>query len=304
MMRDTRYAIDFADLRVLRLVYEYRSFSLAAEQLDMNQSAVSYGIDKLRKSFRDPLFVRQGGEVVATDRCSAIVASAIRMLDEFEAIAAPVEFDPLTLRHSFTIACNYYERQLILPHVIRKLSSAAPHVRVDLINSTAQGEAQLKRSEADLLIGPLRPEGQGFYCRNLLHEFYVCIMDPANPLAEKPLTAEQYIACKHAVVTYGGTWKSGFLVQLDAEGLELNQYLTVPSPAALPDMLKGTDIVATVPRRIALSFGDTVGIAESPFPAPFGIDLVWTERTHRSPMHAWLRALVAESVRENLGEAG
>lgn len=303
-MRDHRYGIDFADLRVLRLVYEYRSFSLAAERLGMNQSAVSYGIEKLRKSFRDPLFVRQGGEIVATDRCSDIVASAIRMLDEFEAITAPVEFDPLTLTHSFTVACNYYERQLMLPHVIRKLSSEAPNVRVDLINSTAQGEAQLKRSEADLLIGPLRPEGQGFYCRNLLSEHYVCIMDPANPLAAKPMTLEQYISCKHAVVTYGGTWKSRYLVQLEAEGLELNQYLTVPSPAGLPDMLKGTEIVATVPRRIAQSFGDMVCITESPFPAPFGIDLVWTERTHKSPMHAWLRALVAETVRANLGEAG
>lgn len=302
-MRDQRYGIDFADLRVLRLVYEYRSFSLAAERLGMNQSAVSYGIEKLRKSFRDPLFVRQGGEVVATDRCSDIVASAIRMLDEFEAITAPVEFDPLTLRHSFTIACNYYERQLILPHVIRRLSSEAPNVRVDLINSTAEGEAQLKRSEADLLIGPLRPEGQGFYCRNLLSEHYACIMDPANPLATRPLTVEQYISSKHAVVTYGGTWKSRYLVQLEAEGLELNQSLTVPSPAGLPDMLKGTEFVATVPRRIALSFGDTVSITESPFPAPFGIDLVWTERTHKSPMHGWLRTLIAETVREKLGGA-
>ena len=67
-MRDQRYGIDFADLRVLRLVYEYRSFSIAAERLEMNQSAVSYGIDKLRKSFGDPLFVRQGGEALRADR--------------------------------------------------------------------------------------------------------------------------------------------------------------------------------------------------------------------------------------------
>ncbi len=302
-MRDSRYGIDFAALRVLRLVYEYQSFSIAAERLGMNQSMVSYTIEKLRGCFGDPLFARQGGAVVATDKCTEIVASAIPMLDQFEALIAPASFDPSTLDHTFSIACNYYERQLIIPHVVRALERTAPAVRANFINSTAQGDQQLKRSEADLLIGPLRPETAGFYCRNLLQEYYVCIMDPANPLANDAITQESYVACKHAVVTYGGTWKSGFLVQLEAQGLELNQVLSVPSPAGLPDMLAGTQIVATVPRRIAMLFGPAVHVSECPFPAPFGIDLVWTQRTHQSPMHIWLRNLIAEEARRNVGAA-
>ena len=303
MKQPTLLAMDFAALRTLRLLYENRSFTETAAVLGVNQSAVSYTIEKLRRAFSDPLFFRQGGKVVPTERCGIIVPSVMRMLDEIETLASPVSFDPSAAELTVTIACNYYERQIILPGVIKALRVRAPGIRIAALNSTTQGAQLLKMSDADLLMGPLRPDGHEFYSRPLLGERYVCVMDKANPLGEHPLGLEPYVAAPHATVSYGGTWRSRYLVHLDSLGLKLNTVLEVPSAAGLEKVISGTDLIATVPSRIAESYGDAVKIVESPCPGPFEVYLVWTTRTHKSTMHDWLRKLILECVKGPLPDS-
>ena len=148
-----------------------------------------------------------------------------------------------------------------------------------------------------MLMGPLRPDENEFYCRKLLEEHYVCVMDPANPLAAAPLTIDGYATCKHTTVTYGGNWRSGYLVALERLGLSHDHAVKVPSPAGLEQMIVGTDLVATIPSRLAAVFGPSIHVAKCPCPAPFEIHLVWTMRTHHSAMHVWLRTLILEVVR-------
>ena len=304
MKQPSLLAMDFAALRTLRLLYENRSFTETAAVLGLNQSAVSYTIEKLRRAFNDELFFRHGGKVVPTERCGVIVASAMRMLDEIEALAAPASFDPSVAELSVAIACNYYERQIILPRVVRGLREQAPGIRIVAMNSVTQGPQMLKRSDADLLIGPLEPDGHEFYSRSLLEERYVCVMDRHNPLGARPLELEQYVSAPHATVTYGDSWRSRYVVQLESLGLKLNTVVEVPSPAGLEKVIAGTDLIATVPGRIARAYDDAVRIVDSPCPAPFEVYLVWTTRTHKSAMHDWLRRLILESVGDPEMEGG
>ncbi|MCF8479202.1 MAG: LysR family transcriptional regulator [Rhodospirillum sp.] len=296
MLREPFLGVDFAALRTLRLVYENRSFTTTATVLDVNQSAVSYTIEKLRRAFNDQLFYRQGGKVMPTDRCLVLVEGIARILDDFETLAEPVTFNPSTARQTITIACNYYERQIIIPDIIRRVRETAPGIRLRTINSTTSGALKLKKAEADLLVGPIRPGEDGFYCRSLLDEHYVCVMDAANPLCHGPLSVEDYISAPHAVINYGGGWRSNYLLELDRAGLTLNEALSVPSPAGIEDMILGTDLIATIPSRIAARYDDRLQVSDCPFPATFQIDLVWTTRTHHAPMHLWLRDMISDSV--------
>lgn len=285
--------LDFMALQTLCLVHEKRSFTEAALALDVNQSAVSYTIKKLRRIFGDPLFFRQGTRVAATERCSAIVAEAAAMLRAVDRLTAPDTFDAATAQRGFVIACNYYERVVILPHLVRHIRRVAPGIRLDTIPSTATGDDQLRAAEADILIGPLRPDEADFYCRTLLDEHYVCLMDPGNPLAGADLTLEDFLSCDHARVNYGDTWQSPYLRELERRGLRPNNVLSVSSPAGLEDMVAGTSLVATVPGRVAARIGRGLHLTPCPVPAPFQIDLVWTTRTHASAAHRWLRDCVS-----------
>ncbi len=287
-------SIDFAALRTLRMVHGYGSFSRAAESLAVNQSTVSYTIDRLRKAFSDPLFVRQGGGVVATERCEEIVAAANRMLDEFASLSEPRAFDPAGAEATLTVSCNYYERATLLPGLTRHLRRIAPGLRLSVRPSMVRGKEQLDRGESDLLIGPVRIVEGDYFRRTVLRDHYVCIMAGDAPEGRMPRDAAAYLAAPHVVVNYGGTWRSRFLLEMEAAGQSLNQVMEVPSPAALPEVLAGTDLVATVPLRLAQHFGDSVRIGAAPFRGDFQIDLTWTSRTHHSPMHVWFRDQIAK----------
>jgi DNA-binding transcriptional LysR family regulator len=292
------FAVDFAALRVLRLVHDYGSFSRTAEVLGVNQSSVSYTIDRLRRAFGDPLFVRQGAGIVPTDRCDEIVLEAARMVDAFVALSAPRVFDPARAEATIVLSCNYYERATLVPALVRRLRTAAPGLKLGIITSTVRGREQLSRGECDVLVGPVQIGDAGFFGRRVLSDHYVCVMAPDNPLGDRPLDIDAFAAAPQAVVTYGGNWRSRYLVEMEAAGLAPNMVLELPSPATLRDILTGTDLIATVPRRTALSFGSGLRIVDCPFPAPFEIDLYWTARTHHSPMHRWLRGLIGQITAE------
>jgi DNA-binding transcriptional LysR family regulator len=295
-MNPDPFALDFAALRTLRLVYAHASFSRAAETLGVTQSTISYTMTRLREVFSDPLFVRQGAGMVPTDRCREIVAQAGELIDRFETLTAQQKFDPADASVEIGLSCNYYERVTILPQVVRILRREAPGIKLKVISSSAQGKQQLLRSESDILIGPIRIEDSGYYRRSLLREEYTCIMDPSNPLAKEPLSIERFVTAPQVVVNYGGNFRSRFLVVMEAAGHALNTVMEVPSPANLPDLLAHTDMIATVPSRISRMFKDTVASVPCPFPAEFTIDLYWTARTHVSAPHMWLRSKIAEAA--------
>ena len=296
------HSVTFKDLGTLSRVYWSRSFTRMAEELDVNQSAVSYTIDKLRKRFGDPLFVRLGGGIAHTERCTEIVNAARELLRNFETIALPRSFDPFTVTGRVTIACNYLERVLILPKIVRTVRETAPGLAMAIMLSSGRGDAQLKTAEASFLLGPMVPMDTGFHSQKLFDEHYVCVMDRDNPLARAPLSRRSYLACNHALITYGGSWRSGFRTELEELGLELNNVLLLNGPSGLADILVQTDLVSTVPSRLAARLGDQVISVSSPFPAPFEIHLVWTERTHKSALHSWLRKVILgrSQARHNL----
>ncbi|WFU80631.1 LysR family transcriptional regulator [Bradyrhizobium sp. CIAT3101] len=286
-------AIDFAAIRTLRLVSELGSFSKAAEVLGTNQSTISYTMDRLRAAFHDKLFVRQHGGIAPTPRCVEIVECASRLLEGFEGLMRPTDFDPASASGQITIACNYYERSIILPRTIAEIRRRAPRLLLEIKTARAKGMAYLKRGEADLLIGPYEVQEENFYHRHLLDDHYVCVMHKGHLFAGRKLRVDDYVKTNHAVVTYGGTWRSGYLRRLDERGLSLNQVVTVPSISDLTHILPGTDLVSTVPSRIGSNIAKSVVATPCPFPEPFQIGMTWTSRTHHSAAHQWLRQLMA-----------
>lgn len=298
------HSIDFAALKTLRLVHDLGSFTAAAEKLDVNQSAVSYTIDKLRRAFQDPLFVRERGFQVSTERCDQIVAKSVEMLDSLAALARPDEFHPEKSDRTVTIACNYYERILMIPRIITALRQNAPAMKVEVVNSRGDGHLRLLEREADVLIGPfLRPES-GFYSRRLYSEEYVCLMDPEHPLAGQRMDVERYLDLDHILITYGGTWKSAYLGELERLGHDLRPTLSVPSPAGLQMLISGSSLVATVPRRLARVIGEGLLTCDCPVQGKFDLALVWTARTNASAMHGWLREIILKCCAQIGKESG
>ncbi|PIB23136.1 hypothetical protein BFP76_08940 [Amylibacter kogurei] len=290
--------IDFAALRTLRMVFDHGSFSAAAEMMNVNQSTVSYTIDRLRKAFNDPLFVRQGRGITPTDRCRHIAASSARMLDEFATLSEPSAFDPQTATATISISSNYYERTIILPKLMAAMRKEAPFLRLKMIQSLSEGDQHLRRGECDILLSPVNYTASEFFKRTLIPDHYVCVMDANNPLADIKLSEQEYVAAKHMTVIYGGNWRSRYMIDLEAKGLSLNTIVSLPTPEDLSSLLRNSDLISTVPNRIAQTLSDGIVTRDCPFPAPLSVDMYWTSRTHHSMMYKWIRQLISRIVGE------
>ena len=86
-MRANQKLLSTFDLNLVRVfltVYQARSVSRAAVLLNVGQPAVSASLVRLRKRFDDPLFVRMGRIMVATDRAEKLAAYFMPALLQIE----------------------------------------------------------------------------------------------------------------------------------------------------------------------------------------------------------------------------
>lgn len=288
--------LDIHTFRILSVVYRERSFTRAAEQLNLSQSVISYAIDKLRQTFDDTLFVREGGETLATERCEAVVTYANGILMDFQTLLTSGQFDPETTTKRLVIACNYYERTLMIPHIVSALKERAPLIEIEIIDASAMGHERLLKREADLLIGPYQRQDTSLYCRTLSTDHYVCMLDPNHPLADSTMSLEQYLSLEHILITYGGRWKSRYISELETLGHRIVPAIRLPSPAGTEELVKGSRLVATMPELLARKLGKDLCIVPCPVPAPISIQLVWVSTMHRSEMSRWVRNVISEVV--------
>ena len=287
---------DFHALNILVSVHRLGTVSAAAEALALNQSTVSYALERLRQTFGDPLFVRVGKGIVATPRCDDVVRGARDLLDHYRGLVRPAVFDPAESRARLTISCNFYERLVLLPGLVRRLRREAPHMRLSVIQSNALGHAQLHERECDLLISPLLKDTAGLYVRPLFEERYACFVDAGSRAARTGLTLDAYAAAQHVVVNYAGGWQPFYRATLRELGVVIEPAIELPSFGSMHLLLKGTDLVLTAPAGLAPALEGCVRIA-APFDCRFTLHMFWNGRVHEQDMNRWLRSHVAEVSR-------
>lgn len=286
--------IDIGTLRTLVLVYDLQSFSAAAKRLDVNQSTISYAIERLRAALRDPLFVRQGSGISATERCATLVQWAREMIMEIEGLASAVEFDPAAAQGTVAISCNYHERQTLIPQFSTRLRAMAPRARLVLLDAAGHGNVHLKQNQCDIVLGPVGIVGESVFRRHILTDHYVCVMDRAHPLARGPITLSAYCKAEHVFVTHSGEWQPLYLDVLKARDIVLEPMVTLPNHDSLEHIISGTRLVATIPYHLARAMHGNLHVASLPFRVPISIDMHWSARTAKSGLHKWARGLLVE----------
>lgn len=74
--------LDGHTLTTFLTVLDEASVSRAAERLGVSQSAVSHTLDKLRRIFNDPLFIRVGRGIESTAKARSLRDSLESVLDD------------------------------------------------------------------------------------------------------------------------------------------------------------------------------------------------------------------------------
>jgi DNA-binding transcriptional LysR family regulator len=299
--------LDLNLLVVFHHLYLQKKVSLVAQVLGMSQPAVSSALGRLRSHLGDDLFVRtQMGMEPTTyaQTLAAPIANAIDILQQaFDVRAA---FDPRANHREFTVAMTDVGEMYFLPILVDALNQGAPYVTLQVQQvSHPSLKDDMASGKIDLAMGLLPQLQGGFFQQGLFRQKYVCLMRQAHPLAtKKKLSLPSFAAAEHVRVIAEGTGHGRVDVALEKQKLGRQFRLTVPHYVALGDVLRHSDLVATVPERFADRIIGPYKLVKRNLPLEIGessIHQFWHGRLHRDPGHQWLRQLNSQLFGDGAG---
>lgn len=285
-------------LRLLEAIADTGSLTSAADVVGLSQSAASHSLARLRKACGDPLFVRAGHRMLPTPYGEQVCEAARQALRALrDGFRGPRSFDAATSRRIFTVYMSEAGQLVVLPKLLAHLRDVAPGVRIHVIRVPEDnpGDA-LAVGEVDLAIGHITTMTTGFHRRTLFSEKYVCIASSENPRFRSGITLDGYRAALHAIADNSGMAHGIVDHALAVRGIKRQIGLVVPEFLALPYVLHGSDMVATVPQRVAERFAQLLPIRAMPMPIKldsYEVLLLWHERAHADAANRWLRHTLA-----------
>ncbi|PQO98731.1 LysR family transcriptional regulator [Massilia phosphatilytica] len=295
--------LDLNLLVVFHEVFRERQISGAARRLKVTQSAVSNALARLRRSVGDELFVRTTEGMQPTpyaERMSEQVAAALGLMEQ--ALRPEQAFDPATSRRRFTIAMTDVGEMYFMPRLIEACAELAPQVdiasrRAGLVDLRTEMEA----GRVDLAIGAFDDAPAVLYQRRLFRQAYVHLCRRGHPLAGETLTMKRLAGARHLVVTSMESPYDTINEALAQAGIDLTACFSVPHFAAVPYIVSTTDLVATVPQKLAERAAGPFQLAAvtSPLSLPaLQTNMFWHRRYNQDEGNRWLRTLVAEHFAE------
>jgi len=263
------HRLDLNLVRVMVAVFETGSVSQAADRLELTQPTVSYGLAKLRQTYGDALFVRDGRGMAPTPRAEQIYRAfqeALACIDRTQELAGA--FQPARSRRRFRVAMSDIGGLCFLPPLVAQLRRAAPLAELDVLQVPMDAlTEQLASGKVDAAIGNLPLGAEKLSSRLLFREHYVCLAARHHPAARaRRLTLAQFLAARHVLVTSPFFAHQHVEDSLRAQGVQRSIALRIPHFTVLPELIAHSDLMATLPLRVARVFESYGGLRAMPLP--------------------------------------
>lgn len=295
--------LDRLDLNLLRVFHELmhaRRVSAVAERLGMSQPAVSGALKRLRAALNDELFLRTARGMQPTQRAEQLAGPVAQAIDTLlGALNSPADFDPATSQRRFLLSLTDIGEIFFLPPLAARLDALAPGVALSSARNPLRDlKEEMEQGRVDAALG-LLPQLKGrFYRQHLFRQPYVLAMRRGHPLLRRRgLGMAEFQAAHHVVVLASGTGHGEVDRHLQRQRIARQVRVTVPHFVAVGHILQETDLIATLPERLAQRLAQPFGLQAVAHPAKLpeaSIDLFWHARMHRDAGHQWLRRQIVE----------
>lgn len=296
-------SIDMRLLAVFDEIHKTRSVSAAAEALELGQPAVSVALAKLRHHFGDPLFVRTSQGMEPTPFSEGLLGPVREVLFALDRVLSHRdEFDPAASQRSFRICMTDISQLVLLPRLWEMLRGTAPGIRIEIVPLSGDTARLLESGEADLALGFMPQLEAGFYQQLLFRQNFVCMVGRNHPRITDSLSLAQFEAEDHAVISSSGSAPAIIEREIGRQGIARRVALKIPSFLGAAFVSEHTDLLVTIPRRLAdvLHGRGAFRIFPVPFPMPqYEVKQHWHERYHQDEGNRWLRRVVSELLSES-----
>jgi len=308
--------IDLNLFRVFDTMMLHRSVRKASLILSVTPSAVSHALSRLRQSIGDELFIPSESGMQPTQRALELASPVREGLQKLELALTGKESVPAEALRTFHIGATDYACTVILPPLVKRLAKRAANVDLR-VSSSNRGEAvrQLEKGQTDLVIGSFSKLPTGIRRSRLLREVEVIAVRAGHPLTRGKVTKERLVEFPHVVVKPTGTQQdeadgqgTGRRVEIERAFHEFQggkidlvgrAAVSVPNFAAVTPFLQLSDMVAALPRRLALwaAAHAPLALLDPPYQSmTVEFEMLWHQGGDQDPGVQWLVNELAESI--------
>ncbi len=271
------------------------SVTRAGARLGLSQPAISYALAKLRTTFGDPLFVRDGARMRPTARAQTLADPIGRIIEMIGSeVLTRAEFDPATARRSFTLCMSDIGESNFAGPLAERLLAMAPGVETRMRSlPPEQLEPALATGDVDIAVGffpDLR--GANIYQQALYETGFVCVARAGHPQLAGRLTRRRFLGASHVALISATRSQSFVERDLRAAGIERRVAVTVQHEMSMAEVLARTELICVVPVEAVERLRRALAIDVRPLPYPssrFTVRQHWHGRHHGDPANQWLR---------------
>jgi DNA-binding transcriptional LysR family regulator len=280
--------MEFRHLRTIVAVAHHRSFTKAAEELYLAQSAISQQIRRLEEEIGIQIFRRSSRSVELTEEGKVILEHAKRVLAEVDDMQGQMEALTGVMRGTVRVGGIYPFGPYDLYGVLADYRARYPGVAIHMVENT-QDEmmAMLRADELDCAFASVDPDtiGSEFAGTLLWEEEFVVVAAPHHEFADQPhITWDELIGQDLIAYRDNSALRRRFETTIGRRGIEpRNAFVCTEMSAVRALAAKGLG-VAVMPRSIAELDGPPVVLRPfRPDPVTWPIALVWRSDRRQPP---------------------
>lgn len=296
--------IDTTILLVFLGTMRHRQATAVAREMGLTQPAVSHALKRLRNLYDDPLFLRRAHGLEPTSLAHDLepkIRRIVRLISE--TLEEPENFDPGTAETDLRIGAFDYEMTGVIPQLVADLRTVSPNINVHAFPLQNQDALEaMVQGQIDLAIGyfdfSLRNEAS-FVAEELYSEDYVLAGRRNHPLFAEVLTLNRIAEARHLLISPYGPNRNLVDHALNLRGYKRNIQTVVPSLFAALSIIENSDLLATLPKRVAQNNARRFNIAHKPLPiegGTFQLHAVRHVRDAINPLQVWLLKMLRSVV--------
>lgn len=301
--------IDLNLLVYLDALLREKNVTKAADQLGITQPAMSNSLRRLRTLFNDPLLIRTSEGMTPTERAEELQPQIRHILSNIEKAVQPSsEFNLLDSDRVFRIMASDYAESTLIPALLSAIRDTAPNIRLDILTPSDVTFQDVEKGKIDMAINRFNYLPQSFHQVNLWRDNFTCLMSKDNPILDN-FTLDSYLDAQHIWVSKTGMgvgvgmnptdiqrlgWVDEALAEIDRTR-HIRVFTRHYQVAAL--LAEQPDLIATLPRQVALLHARHGQLATKPPPfpiVPIELKMAWSPLLHHNPGHTWLRRLIVD----------
>lgn len=270
MLRDVQ--LDRVDLNlfpVFEAVLAEGNVARAAARLHVTPSAVSHGLNRLRRQFNDPLFLKTPKGVVPTERALALADAIADVLARARRVVGTAEpFDPARSKRRFTLGAPDAIAAVMMPQLLKIVQREAPSIDMALRYVLRDAAfAELDARSIDIAVIPIDDVPARFTSKVVFEDRFQIAARQGHPFADQP-TLQRYCEMEHVIVSSAGETRAHVDNALASKGLSRRVAMTVPSFMLMLAVVAETDLIAALPKGLLDAHGARFGLVgiESPLP--------------------------------------